>query len=142
MKKQLIFFASVIALILVLSACGSSTNKSAANTTTPATVVSPATVVTPATASGDVQDVQLIASAKTFKYDKEEYIVKKDQPVKLTLVEKDGVHGAELKDFNINLDATHLTSTFTPTKAGTYVIKCSVPCGAGHMTMTTKLTVQ
>jgi cytochrome c oxidase subunit 2 len=144
MKKHLIFFASVIVLIAALSACGSKKEDSPA-AMAPVVSATPAVSesATTAPASSDAaQEVKLIASAATFKYDKEEYKVKKGVPVKLTLEMKDGQHGAKLADFNINLNSDNPTATFTPDKAGTFIIKCSVPCGDGHMTMTANLVVE
>jgi cytochrome c oxidase subunit 2 len=144
MKRHLIFFAFVMVLIAALSACGSKKEDSAAMAT-PATTAAPAAGESPtaAPASSDAaQEVKLIASAATFKYDKEEYKVKKGVPVKLTLEMKDGQHGAKLADFGINLNKDNPTVTFTPDKAGTFLIKCSVPCGDGHKNMTANLVVE
>jgi cytochrome c oxidase subunit 2 len=141
MKKHLIFFASVIVLIVVLTACGSKKEDSPATMAT----LSPAaseSATTAAASSDAAQEVKLIASAVTFKYDKEEYKVKKGVPVKLTLEMKDGQHGAKLADFGVNLNKDNPTVTFTPDKAGTFIIKCSVPCGDGHMTMSANLVVE
>jgi cytochrome c oxidase subunit 2 len=142
MKKHYIFFAFVIGLIIVLSACGAKKDENTMAAKTPAASTTPATVKTTPASSDAVQEVKLIASAVTFKYDKEEYRVKKGVPVKLTLEMKDGNHGAKLADFNVNLNADNPTATFTPDKAGTFLIKCSVPCGTGHMTMTANLIVE
>jgi len=139
MKKQLILFAFVAVLIFVLTACGSSTDNSATNT---GDVSSNTATNTASQASGDVQDVKLIASDKTFKYDQEKYVVKVGVPVQLTLVNESGQHGAQLADFGVNLTAAHPTATFTPTKKGSFLIRCSVVCGAGHMNMTAKLVVE
>jgi cytochrome c oxidase subunit 2 len=145
MKKYLLLFASVIVLSVVLSACGAKKEDNAMVAKTPSTTAAPAAsdAATSAPANTEqTQEVKLIASAVTFKYDKEEYHVKKDVLVKLTLEMKDGNHGANLADYNVNLNAANPTATFMPDKAGTFLIKCSVPCGDGHMTMTTKLIVE
>jgi cytochrome c oxidase subunit 2 len=150
MKKHFIFFAFVIVLIIVLSACGAKKDENTMAVKTPAATTPVVTIaptasesVTTAPASSDAaQEVKLIASAVTFKYDKTEYHVKKGVPVKLTLEMKDGNHGARLADFNVNLNADKPTATFTPEKAGTFLIKCSVPCGSGHMTMSANLIVE
>jgi cytochrome c oxidase subunit 2 len=138
MKKHLLFFTFVIALIAVLSACGAKKDDTSAAMATPAASVAAAT----AAGSDQPQEVKLIASAVTFKYDQTDYHVKKGVPVKLTLEMKDGNHGAKLADFNIDLNKDKPTATFTPEKAGTFLIKCSVPCGTGHMTMSANLIVE
>jgi cytochrome c oxidase subunit 2 len=145
MRKHLLFFMSVVALIVVLSACGAKKNEATMEAKTPSTTAAPAATdaATTTPAGTEVaQEVKLIASAVTFKYDKAEYHVKKGVPVNLTLEMKDGNHGAKLADFNVNLNAENPTATFTPDKAGTYLIKCSVPCGTGHMDMTANLIVE
>jgi cytochrome c oxidase subunit 2 len=139
MKKHLLFFTFVIVLIAVLSACGAKKDNASQAMATPAA----STAATTAAAGSDqTQEVKLIASAVTFKYDQTDYHVKKGVPVKLTLEMKDGNHGAKLADFNIDLKKDNPTATFTPEKAGTFLIKCSVPCGTGHMTMTANLIVE
>ena len=146
MKKQLLVFSSIIVLTVILSACGAKKEENAMVAQAPVATKAPAAseiAATTAPASNEAaQEVKLIASAVTFKYDKEEYHVKKGVPVKLTLEMKDGNHGARLADFDVNLNADNPTATFTPDKAGTFLIKCSVPCGTGHMTMSTKLIVE
>jgi cytochrome c oxidase subunit 2 len=145
MKNQLIFLTAIVALVVSLTACGNNkNNSSAAAVTPPPTTSTPETKATPSTAasSDTTQQVKLIASAVTFKYDKTEYHVKKGIPVKITLENKDGLHGAKLADFNINLNNGNPTATFTPDKTGTFQIKCSVPCGTGHMDMTANLIVE
>jgi cytochrome c oxidase subunit 2 len=153
MKKHLLFFTFIIGLIVVLSACGSKTDNTAASSTAPAStdttsaapIASAAGTAAPST-SGTVQEVKLIASSVNFKYDQTEYKVKKGVPVHITLQNKDGMHGANIADFGVNLQSKSPTdkpeATFTPDKTGTFVIKCSVPCGAGHMTMTANLVVE
>jgi cytochrome c oxidase subunit 2 len=153
MKKHLLFFTFIIALIVVLSACGSKTDNSAANTTAPTssdtTSMVPTASATGTTApslAGTVQEVKLIASSVNFKYDQTEYKVKKGVPVHITLQNKDGMHGAIIADFGVDLQSKSPTdkpeATFTPNKTGTFIIKCSVPCGTGHMTMTANLIVE
>jgi cytochrome c oxidase subunit 2 len=144
MRKHLLFFMSVLVLIVVLSACGAKKEEATMVEKTPSATIAPAAsdVATTAPAGSEAaQDVKLIASAATFKFDKEEYHVKKGVPVNLSLEMKDGKHGARLADFNVNLNAEKPTATFTPDKAGTFLIKCSVPCGTGHMDMTANLIV-
>jgi cytochrome c oxidase subunit 2 len=153
MKKHLLFFTFIIALIVVLSACGSKTDNTAASTIVPTstdtTSMAPTASATGTTApslTGTVQEVKLIASSVNFKYDQTEYKVKKGVPVHITLQNKDGMHGANIADFGVNLQSKSPTdkpeATFTPNKTGTFIIKCSVPCGTGHMTMTANLIVE
>jgi cytochrome c oxidase subunit II len=68
------------------------------------------------------------------------------EPTTLRLTSSEGVHGIASKDLNIP-DTTivpnkFVTVTFTPSKAGTYVVHCSVVCGAGHPNMALTIKVQ
>ncbi|HVA27256.1 MAG TPA: cupredoxin domain-containing protein [Candidatus Baltobacteraceae bacterium] len=60
-------------------------------------------------------------------------------PMTLQLTSKEGVHGIQSDDLGIPntmvIPGKTVTVTFTPKKAGTYVVHCSVPCGSGHATM-------
>jgi cytochrome c oxidase subunit 2 len=65
------------------------------------------------------------------------------QPTTLRIISSEGVHG--IKSSDLDIAATTIMPdkttevTFTPKKAGTYVIHCNIPCGAGHEDM--KLTI-
>jgi cytochrome c oxidase subunit 2 len=129
--QKLFSLIIAVALIFALTACGSK-----AKDTTATNKISE-----PVTAEGktDVQELVLKASSKTFQFDKTEYTVKAGV-VKLTLENVDGTHGVTIAGTDVNLSGANLSQT-TTLKAGTYKIKCSFPCGAGHMTMTAKLSV-
>jgi cytochrome c oxidase subunit 2 len=131
MKKILGLFL-VLALVFALSACGSKkADESSA-------------VVEPVKASGTTEastELKFIASDKTFKFDKEEYTIKKGEPIKLTLVNDSGTHAIIINGLDVNLKEGKMSQTITPDKAGTYTVKCNYPCGTGHMTMTAKLIV-
>ncbi len=62
----------------------------------------------------------------------------------LRLTSREGVHGLQSSDLGIPQTAimpgTVKTVDVTPRKAGTYVLHCSIFCGAGHPNMT--LTVK
>jgi cytochrome c oxidase subunit 2 len=64
-------------------------------------------------------------------------------PMTLHVTSTEGVHG--ISSDELGIPSTMLTPektvtvTFTPKKAGTYVVHCSVPCGPGHADM--KFTV-
>lgn len=136
MNKLLVFLMSVT-LILALAACGS-TNKTPAATSA-ATATSSSSASPAATAAGE-QKITL--QATNFKYDQKEYRVKKGQPVTITLDNKEGMHGAAIKDFGVNLNNNNKTMTFTPDKTGTFTINCSVMCGTGHADMKSTLIVE
>jgi cytochrome c oxidase subunit 2 len=128
--KKLIILALTVCLVFALSACG---KKEAAPATTP-----PAT--NGASSSAAATDLKLVAS--NFKFDQAEYRVKKGQEIKVSLENKEGMHGVEIKDFNVKLDGNNKTGSFKADKEGTYDIVCAVPCGTGHATMKSKLIVE
>ena len=65
------------------------------------------------------------------------------EPTTLRLTSTSGVHGIQSDDLGIPLttiaNGKTVEVTFTPKKAGTYVLHCMVFCGPGHADM--KLTV-
>ncbi|NQX70698.1 cupredoxin domain-containing protein [Paenibacillus alba] len=128
MKKLLVLLMG-IALVLAIAACGSKDTKSAGSTTTPA-------------ASAAAGGQQVVLKATNFKFDQTEYRVKKGEPVTISLENAEGMHGASIKEFKINLDNSKKTATFTPDKAGSFPINCSIMCGTGHANMKTTLIVE
>lgn len=131
MKKSFVL-AVAIALVFALSACG--TKEQAAPASTP-----PAGNSTPA-AGGAAADVKLVA--KNFEFDQKEYKVKKGQTVNISLENKEGIHGIEIKGLKVKLDNNAKTATFNADKEGSYDIICTIPCGAGHVNMKAKLIVE
>ena len=83
---------------------------------------------------------EIIIKASNWAFDKPEYIVPKDTPVKITL-ELDGGHGIKVKGTDINLGPGN-TSTVVTLKEGTYDFNCSIMCGRGHSDMVSKLVVK
>jgi cytochrome c oxidase subunit 2 len=82
--------------------------------------------------------------AANWKFAPAAIVVHVDQPVTLHLTSSEGVHGIKSDELGIKqtmiLPGKFVDVTFTPKKAGTYVIACSLICGAGHSDM--KLTVK
>lgn len=132
--KKIVTLAMAFSLVFALSACG---QKEAA--TAPTNAGSTQSTGTPAATSGSAQEVKLVAT--NFQFDQKEYHVKKGSEVKVTLENKEGLHGINIGEFKVQLDNSKKTATFTPDKAGSYDIICSVPCGQGHMNMKAKLIV-
>ena len=65
--------------------------------------------------------------------------------IRLVLTSADGVHGVEIKKFNVKKEIPRggapVTVDFTATAAGRYPILCSEYCGNGHDDMTGTLVV-
>ncbi|WP_028551097.1 cupredoxin domain-containing protein [Paenibacillus sp. UNC451MF] len=130
--KKLIVLAVAVCLVFALSACGKKEE---------ATAPAPASNAASGTAStGASNDLKLVAS--NFKFDQAEYKVKKGQDITVTLENKEGMHGVEIKGLNVKLDGSTKTKTFKADKEGTYDIICTVPCGSGHINMKSKLIVE
>jgi cytochrome c oxidase subunit II len=129
--KKLLSLLLVLTLVFALSACGSKKDD-AANS-----------IVDPAQAGTTVASTELIlhASDKTFKFDKEEYTIKKGETIKLTLVNESGTHALSISKLGVNLKSGQMSQIITPKEAGTYTISCTYPCGTGHMNMKAKLIV-
>lgn len=126
LKKLLVLFMGIV-LIFAIAACGNKDTKSTQSSSPAATA-----------AAGQ----QVLLKASNFKFDQSEYRVKKGEPVTITLDNTQGVHGASIKEFKINLDNSNKTVTFTPDKAGSFPINCSIMCGSGHANMKTTLIVE
>jgi cytochrome c oxidase subunit 2 len=130
--KKLLGLILILTAVFALSACGTKSNESTGE------------VVVPVKAEGTTEaatELLLKASDKTFKFDQEEYTIKKGVPVKLTLVNESGTHGVTISGLDVMLKGSKLSQIITPGKEGTYIIKCNFPCGNGHVTMTAKLIV-
>lgn len=119
MKRMiaLIFAASLIA---VLSACGGGGDNSSAD---------------------EANAREIVIKASNYKFDQETYVVKKGEPIKLVMVNEQGNHGIEIKDFKVKVDARK-SQVFTPNKTGEFDILCSIMCGPGHDDMVSKLIVE
>ncbi|OIO25678.1 hypothetical protein AUJ14_03600 [Candidatus Micrarchaeota archaeon CG1_02_55_22] len=78
-------------------------------------------------------------TARQFDFEPSEITVKKNVPVRLTLVSEDVEHGLSVPGLGIDLKASpgnEAETTFTPDTAGDYAFHCNVYCGSGHGEMT------
>ncbi len=84
--------------------------------------------------------------AANWKFTPAKISVPLGEPTTLRLTSSSGVHGLESDDLGIA--KTTITPgnfqlvTFTPKKAGTFVLHCAVVCGPGHSDMTLTVTVE
>jgi cytochrome c oxidase subunit 2 len=97
-----------------------------------------------ASAAPAPQIVTITASA-TNLFSPSAITVHAGQPVELKLVGISGVHGVESSALGIPattiMPGTTQTVTFTPAKAGTYILHCTIPCGMDHGKMMIVITV-
>lgn len=129
MKKWLVL-ATITALMSILIACGSNTNNGQAKPAAPINV-----------SEDEIASGTLTITASNWKFDKEYYAIRSGEAVDLTVNSIDGVHGVEIIGTDYNHIVNNKTTSVTITEPGTYEIRCSVPCGAGHKTMTSKIVV-
>ncbi len=77
--------------------------------------------------------------ASNWKFTPAEITVNVNEPTTLRLTSSEGVHGLKSDELGIPdtmiLPGKFVTVTFTPKKAGTFTVPCSVVCGAGHPNM-------
>lgn len=137
--KKMIVWALAACLIFALSACGNKETPQASAPSTGAAAGSTASGSAGGSAGG-AQEVKLVAT--NFQFDQKEYHVKTGSDVKVSLENKEGLHGVTIKDFNVKLDNNTKTASFKADKPGTYDIICAIPCGSGHLNMKSKLVVE
>jgi heme/copper-type cytochrome/quinol oxidase subunit 2 len=62
--------------------------------------------------------------------------VRAGQPVELKIIGESGVHAIQSSELGIPnttiLPHTTKVVTFTPAEAGTYIVRCGIPCGPDH----------
>ncbi|MBP1993520.1 cupredoxin domain-containing protein [Paenibacillus eucommiae] len=133
MKKMALLILG-LTLVFALAACGSKEDKETTATPTPAAETGGTT--------GNTTGQNITLKASNFKFNEAEYRVKKGEAVTITLDNEQGMHGAAIKEFDVNLKKNGETITFTPDKAGSFPIICSIQCGAGHSTMKSTLIVE
>jgi cytochrome c oxidase subunit 2 len=97
----------------------------------------------PAPAQATATTINLVAS--NWKFTPGTITVHVNQATTLRLTSAAGVHGIaspQLGIANTMIQPGKFTTvTFTPKKKGTYVVHCSVFCGAGHANMTLTIKV-
>lgn len=126
MKK--LFVIPVLLLLVLLVACGKTTSTSEAPTLT-------------SEEKAIANNNEVIITATNWKFDQPTYTIKKGQPTKLTLVTAAGVHGVVVDELHITINPNKSTLVKID-QPGTYVLRCSVICGAGHAKMQAKLVVE
>lgn len=128
MRKNMALFLMLCALAIALAACGGNKeNNGSSGSSEPSE-------------SQQAASEEIVIKASNWEFDKPEYIVPKDTPVKIIL-ELDGGHGIKVQGTDINLGPGN-TSTVVTLKEGVYEFKCSIICGKGHNDMVSKLVVK
>lgn len=85
-------------------------------------------------------------TASRYAFDPATIDVAVGEQVQLVMRSADGVHGLEIRKFNVKKEiprgGTPVTVEFTATAAGRFEILCSEFCGNGHEEMTGTLVVR
>ncbi|MFC5469052.1 cytochrome C oxidase subunit II [Cohnella suwonensis] len=130
MHKKIALLLTLTALALALAACGGNNDNNAEPSGS-------AGASSPAAETAASQEI--VINATTWEFDKAEYAIPKDTPVKLTLNNTKGAHGIEIEGQDIEIRGNKSEVVTLP--AGTYEIRCSIMCGTGHKQMVSKLVV-
>lgn len=84
-------------------------------------------------------------AVENWKFTPAKITVPVGQPTTLRLASTSGVHGIQSDDLGIPLttiaNGKVVEVTFTPKKAGTYVLHCMIVCGPGHADMALTIVV-
>lgn len=96
-----------------------------------------------ASLAGAHPPIDIVAS--NWKFTPNEITVHVGETQVLRLTSSEGVHGIQSDELGIAqttiMPNKIVEVSFTPKKAGTYVVHCSVVCGAGHADMALKINV-
>ncbi|MMZ59872.1 Cytochrome C oxidase subunit II, periplasmic domain [compost metagenome] len=123
MRKTFAFLICSV-LLIVLAACGSSSQGSSGVQT-------------------DVKpEAELVIEATNFQFGQAEYHLKKDVPVEIIFKNVEGNHGILVPGLKIQLSEKKNSAVIIPTEPGEYEVACSIMCGPGHGTMTSKIIVE
>jgi cytochrome c oxidase subunit 2 len=136
-----------VPLRFVSDALGASVNFNSATKTAiirSNNVVSSSSQTTPAP-TPTPNPTTVTVKATNFDWELSQTVFKVNEEITFQITSTEGFHGFELSDtsidVNLPLDST-VTVKWTPTKPGTYTIRCTVFCGSGHGAMRTTITVE
>lgn len=124
MKKWLVLISLILTLSLVLAACGGNGNEAGGNE---------------AAATGEIKEFTI--NSTNWEFDLKEIKVNKGDTVKITTINKEGMHAIKFNGYNKEVQGDE-TITFVADKAGEFEYVCSIFCGAGHDDMIGTLIVQ
>ena len=94
---------------------------------------------------GQAEPREIKIVAKRYAFEPARIDVAEGEHVRLVVTSEDGVHGVEIKKFNVNKKVPRggeaITIDFVASAAGEYPILCSEYCGKGHELMKGRLVV-
>lgn len=107
-----------------------------------AAVVAAAVSLIPATSSAHPS---LDIAVANWKFTPDKITIPVGEPTTLRMTTTSGVHGIKSDDLGIPMttipNGKVVEVTFTPKKAGTYVLHCQIFCGPGHSDMALTIVV-
>jgi len=107
-----------------------------------AAVVAAAASLVPATSSAHPSIDVAVAN---WKFTPNKITIPVGEPTTLRLTTTSGVHGIKSDDLGIPMttipNGKVIEVTFTPKKAGTYILHCQIFCGPGHADMALTIVV-
>ncbi len=93
-------------------------------------------MVTPLYAGASTQPKSVTITARNFSFTPAVVVLKVKQPVRLTLVSKQGTHGITVPQIGLTQTVTitgkPTSIMVTPQKVGTFDARCAIFCGIGH----------
>jgi cytochrome c oxidase subunit 2 len=103
-------------------------------------------VALPASAAKPAAAPITITATAEQKFSPDHVVLRVGKPQTLRFTSTGGVHGVASKDLGIPattiMPGTPVSVVVTPTKAGTYVVHCTIVCGPGHADMALTVKVK
>jgi len=104
------------------------------------------TALTPVASGADDSVVDMTASADTFTFSPDKIVAHVGQLETIDVKSIAGEHGIGSAELGIDTQLIRpnrtTTVSFTPAKAGTYVVHCAYVCGIGHAGMAFSVDVE
>ncbi len=88
---------------------------------------------------------ELTVTARQFSFSPNAIKLKLNQPVRFRITSQDVTHGFSVPELGIDKiiePGKETTFDFTPTRAGKFLLLCSVQCGTGHTGMRGSIIVE
>ena len=124
MQKKLLMSGLALAMMLALAACGGGGGGGSSPSVEP---------------TGETKEFTI--EATNYAFDLQEIRVNQGDTVKITLVNKEGMHAVKFDGYNQEVQAGK-TIEFVANKKGEFKYICSIFCGTGHDDMVGKLIVE
>ncbi len=85
--------------------------------------------------------IMSIVAKTDFTFGEAEYTAKVGEKIIFKLEDKVRVHGVGIDELSVDLNKDNNKQEVELTEPGEYEIYCNIPCGAGHVTMKSKLII-